>query len=346
MSTGIAPAAEVASTSMSGARRRCGAPAGPPRWTSRSAARRRRRRRPRASSDGAAAVVGTTHRGSARNGAPSADGGELGRELAADHVLGAVADQAEGGGVPERGRAAVAEQRSGSRRAARSSSRRPARIRPTSCFTGGCRWLVPSSVAAGGAQRVRRPTAGTFDGPEPNRPSRGLRSAGITMRHPGDPPSADRVSAQDARRGRRCRTGGRVELVAQGDEVVEARVGRAQRRRRRGSAACPSAGGRRPTGRWPRPRGSTARGRAGGTGARRCSRTPGRRRSRARCRRRRRSAPRPGSRSARRCGPARPRSRRGRGARPRAARRTPSRGTPPAAARRTPGTSGRCSRAR
>ena len=47
--------------------------------------------------------------GSPRNGALLGDGGELARELAEGQVLGALADQAEGGDVPERGGAAVAE---------------------------------------------------------------------------------------------------------------------------------------------------------------------------------------------------------------------------------------------
>ena len=48
--------------------------------------------------------------GSSRNGAARGDGGELGGELAEHEVLGPPLDEAERGGVPERGAAAVAEQ--------------------------------------------------------------------------------------------------------------------------------------------------------------------------------------------------------------------------------------------
>ena len=47
--------------------------------------------------------------GSARNGAPFVTGGELLRELAEGQVQGALAHEAGGGGVPEGGRSAVAE---------------------------------------------------------------------------------------------------------------------------------------------------------------------------------------------------------------------------------------------
>ena len=59
----------------------------------------------------AASVPGSalTIVGSPRNGRRCGDVGELARELAEGEVLGALADQAEGGDVPERRRAAVAE---------------------------------------------------------------------------------------------------------------------------------------------------------------------------------------------------------------------------------------------
>src|SRR5262249_42370043 len=75
------------------------------------------------------------------------------------------------------------------------SSRNPARIRPTSERTGACRCEVPISdapVLASAASCSGR----TFDGPHPNRPSAGLRSAGMlscgvvvipeTLRRPSD----------------------------------------------------------------------------------------------------------------------------------------------------------------
>ena len=48
--------------------------------------------------------------GSSRNGGVAGDRGELRRELAEHEVLGAPLDEAERGGIPERGAAAVAEQ--------------------------------------------------------------------------------------------------------------------------------------------------------------------------------------------------------------------------------------------
>ena len=86
-------------------------------------------------------------------------------------------DQAERGGVPERGRAAVAEHDLDSPSGSSNSSRSPSRIRRDQALDrrpagGWCR-----------AGRARRPgpasaAIGTLDGPEPKRPSTGLIAAG------------------------------------------------------------------------------------------------------------------------------------------------------------------------
>lgn len=58
------------------------------------------------------------------------------------------------------------------------SVRTPSRTLPTRFFTGGWRWEVPSRelpVAASALSASVR----TLEGPEPNRPSAGLMSAGI-----------------------------------------------------------------------------------------------------------------------------------------------------------------------
>src|SRR4051794_34982992 len=52
-------------------------------------------------------------------------------------------------------------------------------MRRTSAFTGGWRWLVPSS-ASPVRPRAATTSAWTLDGPEPKRPSAGFRSAGIS----------------------------------------------------------------------------------------------------------------------------------------------------------------------
>ena len=63
------------------------------------------------SATGAGALPGSvlTTIGSPMNGLPFGDRGELGAELAVGQVQRALPDQPEGGGVPERGGAAVAE---------------------------------------------------------------------------------------------------------------------------------------------------------------------------------------------------------------------------------------------
>ncbi len=61
------------------------------------------------------------------------------------------------------------------------SSARPARMRPTSARTGAWRWLVPSTLAPV-APSAATASAGTFDGPEPKRPSAGLMPSGMVMR--------------------------------------------------------------------------------------------------------------------------------------------------------------------
>ena len=58
---------------------------------------------------GASPGSASTTIGLRRNGAALRAGGELGRELAVGQMQRALADQAAGGGVPERGRAAVAQ---------------------------------------------------------------------------------------------------------------------------------------------------------------------------------------------------------------------------------------------
>ena len=133
--------------------------------TGRRSAPARRRARPRRRSG---------RRGTARRRSTVAN---LLRELAVGQVQRALADEAGGRGVPERGRAAVAEHdlvAVGERRTAR---RGPARTRPTTSLTGFCRCEVPIT-----RRRRRRgmPSCSgrTFEGPQPKRPSAGLRSAG------------------------------------------------------------------------------------------------------------------------------------------------------------------------
>src|ERR671932_1805958 len=57
---------------------------------------------------------------------------------------------------------------------------RPSRTRRTRSFTGFCRCDVPSTVVAMEA-RYSTCSARTLLGPEPKRPSEGLRSAGIVI---------------------------------------------------------------------------------------------------------------------------------------------------------------------
>src|SRR6187402_580384 len=58
------------------------------------------------------------------------------------------------------------------------SWRTPSRTRPTRFFTGACRCDVPNRWLA--SRSACNCSGRTFDGPEPKRPSLGLRSAGIT----------------------------------------------------------------------------------------------------------------------------------------------------------------------
>ena len=71
------------------------------------------------------------------------DRGELRGELAERQVLAAALDQAERRRVPERRRAAVAEQHLVARRGARRARARPSRARRTTERTPSRRWLVP-----------------------------------------------------------------------------------------------------------------------------------------------------------------------------------------------------------
>ena len=57
------------------------------------------------------------------------------------------------------------------------SAASPDRTRPTRSFTGACRCEVPSTAAPGPASEASA-SGRTLDGPQPNRPSRGLRSSG------------------------------------------------------------------------------------------------------------------------------------------------------------------------
>ena len=53
-------------------------------------------------------------------------------------------------------------------------------MRPTTERTPSLRWLVPRNPGAASASAATA-SCGTFDGPEPKRPSRGRRSAGSSM---------------------------------------------------------------------------------------------------------------------------------------------------------------------
>ena len=104
--------------------------------------------------------------------------GELLRELAVGEVQGALAHQPGGGGLPEGGRAAVAERDLVAVGKARRARRGPPRTRPTRSLTGAWRCEVPISVGA--APPAAASASGrTFEGPQPKRPSAGFSSAGI-----------------------------------------------------------------------------------------------------------------------------------------------------------------------
>ena len=178
MSKSMPPAALVASMTVRAPSSPCDALIGARarRSRSRCAARRRRRRRRRPRRSCADPRLGLAH---VRGLEPRGLGGrgELAAELAEHEVLAAVLDQAEGGGIPERGRPAVAEddlvalgQRGTARRAAR------ARL-PTRFFTGAWRCDVPSSSAPA-VERASSCAGRTFEGPQPKRPSAGRRSLG------------------------------------------------------------------------------------------------------------------------------------------------------------------------
>ena len=107
------------------------------------------------------------------------DGGELLRELAEGQVQRAPLDQPEGRGVPEGGRAAVAERdlvAVGQREqlaADPRGSRRPAPSRASA----GVRCPSPRRPAADSRASA---SGRTFEGPQPKRPSAGFSSSGIT----------------------------------------------------------------------------------------------------------------------------------------------------------------------
>ena len=106
--------------------------------------------------------------------------GELRGELTEAQVLALLPDQAEGGDVPERGGAAVAEHHLVAVGQREQLGGGPSRTRPTVSRTGACRWEVPISEVPVAASASRAP-AGIFEGPAPNRPSAGLMSSGSTM---------------------------------------------------------------------------------------------------------------------------------------------------------------------
>ena len=92
-------------------------------------------------------------------------GGELRRELAEDEVLAPPLDQAERGDVPERGRAAVAEQRPPSRRAGRTARRAPSRSAPTTTLhrrlaMATCRGSSGAASASASHRLGRAPSTG------------------------------------------------------------------------------------------------------------------------------------------------------------------------------------------
>ena len=105
-------------------------------------------------------------------------GRELGRELAEAQVLAALLDEAERGRVPERRWCRRCRARPRSRRAARAARRARCAARPTMNRTVAWRWLVPEVGRRRSPARASTASGRTFDGPEPNRPSAGSRSAG------------------------------------------------------------------------------------------------------------------------------------------------------------------------
>ena len=110
----------------------------------------------------------------------AAGGGELAAELAEDEVLAAALDQAEGRGIPERGRSAVADEDLVALRDAEERGELLAHAADEVLHRG---------LAVRGAEDRRAPTASsasscagrTFEGPQPKRPSAGRRSRGISI---------------------------------------------------------------------------------------------------------------------------------------------------------------------
>ena len=148
-----------------------------PRSRSRCAPRRSRRRRGRRPARARRPGSASTTIGSSRKGAAGGHLGELLRELAVGEVEGAVTHQPGGGGVPEGGRAAVAERhlvavgQPEQLTEPGADARRPDRARAP----GDARCPSRSARSASAASASGR----TFEGPQPKRPSAGLRSAGI-----------------------------------------------------------------------------------------------------------------------------------------------------------------------
>ena len=104
-------------------------------------------------------------------------GGELRGELAEGQVLAALADQAEGRDVPERGGAAVAEHHLvavGQRRTATRRPRGPGPRGSSPAPAGATCRAASVPVAASASSASTR----TLDGPAPKRPSAGCRSVG------------------------------------------------------------------------------------------------------------------------------------------------------------------------
>ena len=105
---------------------------------------------------------------------------ELRRELA-DHEVRALAlDETEHRGVPEERGPAVADQHLvavGKREEVGHAPRGSAR---TTERTPSLRWLVPRNPGAASASAATA-SCGTFDGPEPKRPSRGRSAVGISI---------------------------------------------------------------------------------------------------------------------------------------------------------------------
>ena len=92
-------------------------------------------------------------------------------------MLRPLADEPERRRIPERRRPAVAEQYLVAVRQLEQLGQPGADARDEE-RTGACRWLVPRIVVPVAAS-ASTAAAGTLDGPEPNRPSRGRSSAGM-----------------------------------------------------------------------------------------------------------------------------------------------------------------------